>query len=740
MSHMDDFFQALKSERPFDSNRVSEPSRSDIDVKNIHSQPFHRLIRMAEGALRSHQARDRNGSGVMLLGSAGVGKSHLLSRLYRWAHDKGTDGQERAVFVYLHNVMADPEQLPRYLMRNVISFLSEGRQGEYEETQLFRLLQDAVRYGLNQKGLLKKLPPGHHPSLNDIEAALEVLQRNRERRERDLLDVLLRVYINLLHAKQGEAHRGEIVEAALDWLSGDPVESDLAKKLGIATSGTEGSIRLLDDDHLEQVFLLLTDIAAVAGRPFILCVDQVDNLSKEKVIALTDFLHKLLDDARNLLVVTSGVKGTVEQLREQEIIKPSTWDRVAEAQLDLHLPSAADTLDIIVGRLRRFRKPYEALPAVAAAITKDPLFPLTTDWWREQARDAIQLHPRKVISWARDVWEAEIQRLENQGEAPWLAAWPSHDPIDIKPERRLEEAVDERVQIKLQESIAQRRLHQGSLPPDAGNLRALMEALLAHCLNRSPYTLVELNRPPVPQGKQRLPAFDLLTREKRPSDKITVTSGVALVITRDGHTTYHALNRMLPDKSGVDHRILVTDKRRPLKSTPGVQGLYQKLKDLGEASFRHIELSFEDHARLDALVTVLAQARVGDLEIEYPQGNFRRLEENEVVDAYHRMDLFRQHPLLREFVTEEAPTPTEGAITLDEERIRQLIREGLEKYPSYTTRRVAFAVAMNDSKLIESFPLVQQQINDIATRMHDEGLLTAIAQDDVLRLEKYSQG
>jgi hypothetical protein len=44
----------------------------------------------------------------VLLGGAGIGNSHLPSRLHRWAVE-----QDRACYVFLHDILADPDRLPR---------------------------------------------------------------------------------------------------------------------------------------------------------------------------------------------------------------------------------------------------------------------------------------------------------------------------------------------------------------------------------------------------------------------------------------------------------------------------------------------------------------------------------------------------------------------------------------------------------------------------------------------------
>ena len=88
--HPADFFAALRDGNPFASNRVSEPSDYDVDVPAIHAAEFDRLV-----ALAGHAQRSASGVGAVLLGGAGVGKSHLLSRLGRSLTEMGLAPEER---------------------------------------------------------------------------------------------------------------------------------------------------------------------------------------------------------------------------------------------------------------------------------------------------------------------------------------------------------------------------------------------------------------------------------------------------------------------------------------------------------------------------------------------------------------------------------------------------------------------------------------------------------------------
>src|SRR5262249_20464414 len=118
-----------------------EPSAYDVDVPAIHAASFDRLVALADKAIKSP-----SGIGVALLGGAGVGKSHLLSRLYRWANEPGAEGGPRACYVYLHNILADPDRLPRYLLKYVVSRLSNGGRGPLFQTPLFGFLDRAFRH------------------------------------------------------------------------------------------------------------------------------------------------------------------------------------------------------------------------------------------------------------------------------------------------------------------------------------------------------------------------------------------------------------------------------------------------------------------------------------------------------------------------------------------------------------------------------------------------------------------
>jgi hypothetical protein len=95
-----DFFEAVRAGNPFLVNRVDRALDENlVDVDTIHETAFKKIV-----ALGRQAQRDNRGIGVTVWGEAGVGKSHLLARLNRWAH-----AEPQAVYVYLHNLQASPE-------------------------------------------------------------------------------------------------------------------------------------------------------------------------------------------------------------------------------------------------------------------------------------------------------------------------------------------------------------------------------------------------------------------------------------------------------------------------------------------------------------------------------------------------------------------------------------------------------------------------------------------------------
>lgn len=715
-----DFVHGFRGSNPFAKNRVSEIADADVDVPGINEKPFLRLKRRASEA----PELDR-GTGVLLVGGAGMGKSHLLARLCQWA-----TRESGATAVFLHNVVASPEHMPRYLLRATISSLAGHSPEAYPQSRLYEILNRAIAHQLKAEGQDTGVP-----AVPLRLATLRGLGRGLPSVENQVMTALAGFLEAAADAGNPSAERR--ARAAVAWLSGESIEEHDAAALGLPVTDEEGST-LLHDGSLEAVFRVLARLARVGESSFILCVDQVDNLNDEQVSALAAFLHLLIDHTPNLLAIVSGVKQSMVRFSEEGVIPEAAWDRIAHHRVELARISPAEARELLTARIEHFMRPFRQVPELAELRRRDPLFPLDEAWLTRRLGEQRELRPRDVILWARDRWEEQQDHLDQEGVDAWLKAWPEGETSRRKRPTApptAEDAIGKLVRNKLLESIHQRKLRPETLPPDADNLAELAQELLEHCRGDSRYSLIGLSPCPA-RGKK--PAYAFYADERR-DDDVTIKNGVTFITTENKTAATYALKRMLEDGSPPDKRILVTDEeRRPL--TLGAKGreYYDQLLALENDRFLHIELDFESYAGLDALAGVLGSARVGDLELEYPPGTTRALEEASVLEALHRNNKFIAQPLLRELLTEEitGPEPV-GESAVSDQDLREYIMAQLSWRLGLTTLEVAQSYMQNKRGEIPNTTSEQlhNQIVGVAHRLHAEKLLHATAQDDTLFLQ-----
>ncbi len=730
---LEEFLHAFRDTNPFSANRVNEPSSYDVDVEEINSKQFDRLVKLSAEAIRTN-----SGIGVVVYGGAGVGKSHLLSRLYRWAQGP-PNGSQRACYIYLHNVLAEPERLARYLLKCVVSRLSEGGRDPLHTTPLFRFVDRAIRYALDGAGI----------QVDNVSAHLkEAVEAYRKRfftsnvESRYIFEVLFHFWRYARPEKAADPSRRHMASQALTWLSGDEIDAQDAMKFNLRVEG-DRAVMLQDDQDVEHVFAALSTFAKVSGQPLILCIDQADNLDPEKLTRLVRFLHVLNDHTPNLLSIVCGVKSTLLRYAEDGVIPEAAWDRLAQYQIDLKRLPVVDARKIIEARLQRFLEPFEGLEAVNRRFKEDRLFPLGEEWLKAQVGDALEIRPRDILTWARDAWEDEQAGMERVGVLNWIrgrnAAGPAvSDPkpapnATVKPAAEL---IDAAIDKKMEEHSSELKLHQGSLPPDAGNLSGLVEALLSHCLDdKLTYTLRAVARTKKKGGK--LPPYDLLIHEQRDQDGIKVSTGLCIV-TNGGISATAALRRLLEDENPPEHRLLVTDARKKLSKTGQAAEYYRDLQKLGVDRFQHIEISAAQYAQLDALRATIDMAKSGDLEIEERPRSPRAVLESEVIASHHRKDRFRAHPLLRPLLTEDPPAPVAPPAAKDPgvklKELRQFIMGQLAWQMGTTAKALAksYAAAMPVPRATPEvlWPVVKAA----AENLHREGKVHATPQDDDLFL------
>lgn len=621
MMDLTDFEQAFLGQRPFASDRVTEPRLIYPDIEDIHKDQFDRLIRRA-----LEVTKEKTGRGVTILGDSGVGKSHLLGRLYRWCHHG-----PRATAVFLYNLLVAPERLPRYLLASIVSVLTNGRRGDYGDCAFYELWQAAVRQ-------TQKLDPEAPIDLAAAEAAVRALSDTETPLDRAIRVVLLRVGMNMHDAHLGSENVNEgVIEAGLDWLSGAEIEPERVALLGLS-EGSEFGYGLSDDEGVKAALTVFADLSGRVGRPFILVIDQFDNLSEPQVQATTRFLHVLIDQVPNFLGVLSGVRANVLSLVERDVIPAANWDRVAEERVDLQIVSPDLAYEVVAQRIDAFRTPFHKLPEIAEAVGRDAFFPLTRRYFEARIGGALGVRPRQVIRWARQAWDEEADKCGGMGVAAWLGQWSSEDAgysRSTRPVMDWEAVVAETVEAKRSEQRDERTKNPGSLPPDASNVEELLRRLFDVAISDPTCGLAGVEKAPPRSGRH----FDLVyTDDSR--------SGVAIVMAARAHASTRRLRELANYSNKPDRTVVITHERRPIQAPRTSKGaLYlQELKSLGSA-FSSLRLDLWIHSDLDALVSVLLQARLGDIEVEWGRGH-KRVTEDDVVKAWRTTQTLAEVPVL----------------------------------------------------------------------------------------------
>jgi hypothetical protein len=737
------FFEHVRYANPFDVNRVGQGGVADTDAEPVHHAAFTRLLELVDQA-----RRQQVGVGTLLWGEAGIGKSHLLARLGAWA---GPDSKH-AVFVYLSNLQAAPSQLPRSLLRCTLSILTRGRTSGFHDTLLYRIIRAAVRQALDYDG-------SRQYTFDEAETAFQQLVDELCDQgpgqpgfvDRAVFAALFRFFCSAYAARSGPDDGRSAL--AVRWLSGDPLDRDEAHALGLPAPREE-TTALEDDMQVRSVLVALAQVAKYREQPLLLCCDQVDSLDAEQCGALTRFLHGLLDCAPNLLVITCGVRETLQRWLNDGDIQQATWDRLTQYELMLQRVSPHEARQIVQVRLHPFQEPFLALEPVRGLVQQDILFPLGEAWAREFLADKVEVRPRDVINWAREGWRREQELLRQQGGAEWLARWPERKPGKpdgvVLTDEELRQRIDEKVSLKVQELKRQRQLEPQTLPPDGDNLAGLIEALLQRCLNApSRDGLLAVERVPARRyGPQ--PPYHLRLRHRGPVGAESGT-GLRCVVVSNRTSMSARLRRLADDTQPPDRLVLVTDERRPLEPGPVGKEYLDCLQSRHGRCFHVMQLSFDQYAELEALQAVVGLARAGDLEIELPGGQARRVHEEEVIASHHRCRRYQAHPLLALLLQAGPPAeppspPPEEPVTVkpldngspSDKDLREFImgRLAITMGASSQELAVQYQDYLSRKQIAWELPACKARLEAAAQQLHADGLVHATPFDDNLWLMK----
>ncbi|MFM8476054.1 MAG: ATP-binding protein [Planctomycetaceae bacterium] len=659
------FSRHLRLNNPFDDNRITRTDLVPDSVESIHLKAWNELLLQTQRASAGSIARS-----VLITGPPGIGKSHLLARFREWAVT------ERHPFVYLLNLQSGPRDLLRSIVRGTLQSLSRDISRTPFQCRLFKLVHGAVT------AAGQRYAPGEELSLPRAERLYlrlvdeYALPRGTARVLWALFDDIYR-----LHFKQPLGHTHQI---ALQWLAGDAIDPQHARELQLFTATADEGVAA-SNEELREILQVLCRFASFRSRSLILAFDQIDTLSEDQVRAWTATAHGLLDLCPGLMLVCSGVDSTLYQWTQKNWVSRASWDdRIRQFSIPLSGIHADEARQMIRRRLQRSLAPFANTPEIAAAIARDPDFPLGQDWLHQQLQETdgttrTDLRPRDVMNLAARRWEHCFRQAEAAGLEFWLqhtVATPDHKIPDTPPVPTAATAstaatttatpatpasLDTFLADRLNHHLQLRSQSADALPVDPGNLLGMLHKLLLLCQHsaepwRSSHypTLLDCREALRPGAGPA--TFHLLIEHFERSTGRRKKIGLAVLENANAHSATALLKRLrtqLNQDSAVDHALLLTDARRPLNTGTQGQGYLSDLQaDPGRFTLH--QLPFTDYAQLDAITHLIRNAAAGELYAAFSGEAGRVLSELEVVEWLHRTGRLIAIPLLQ-MLTQHIP-------------------------------------------------------------------------------------
>lgn len=709
------FVDRILASSPFQRVRITDPTHVEFDVSSIHAEAYQRIMQAADDSLTVTQQFLKDPervpelvpeSGLLLLGDAGVGKSHLLARVGKQCAKAG-DG-----FVYLHNMQVRPCDLPRYVLKCFVNSLAFDRRDSFHQTPLYKLIDHAICNAAQVIGVTQV-------TVNNLEQAIAGFARYLQGDEA-IFRVIFRFYFHSRlqlesKDKNRSTHHGKIAAIAARWLKGDLVEGHHGNSIGILVRpGTE--ILEMADHQIQDAIITIARLAAVSQRRCILCFDQCENIAAESLQELSQFLQGLIDHGTptNLVSIVAGVRSELLARLDQAVISTAAAARLnATRPVELRFLTRDEAKTLIHDRLHEFFERSSDMSEDAKPFFRnDSLFPLGEHWLAETMGDIAGFRPRDLMIQANDRWRENQVAIRKLGAEQWLKQWPrlsGGPPEDNEPPQN----VHGEILSKVEEEKNRQLLQPGLLPPDGGNLKGVIEKLLGYCAAAPErYSLRQ-----VASGARP----DELKVVEECGDQV-VRNAVKVVVTGSATSTAARL-RQLIDTVDIQRRVLVTDQRCELAMGAAGTSYFNSLTSLGDG-FKHYKLSLAQYAEMHAMLAVIGEAHSGDVEVRGENNKLRRITPEEVVECFHEQDLFRKQELLAEFLCEPTVPQLKPTVDMDEARFREFVRSRLALLMGANLTELLRRYALENATE-STFDQLLPRARDVVMQMHEDDEVVA---------------
>jgi GTPase SAR1 family protein len=345
-----------------------------FDVGSIQQAAFEQCLKALDNVSSGKS------DSLLIYGSPGAGKTHLLSRFQQHLFETAKDAPDQAlrcVFVAVR-LQSSPTRLWQCVRQRLASDLLRQEHGV---TQLQRLVahQIAAERGESPRAwvVAMRVLTG-----TEGESISEHLQRTAQR-----LDLDRDVCVVLDHL----VHRRYTFDATA-WLKGDSLPETILDKLGV---GKE------EEEREDLARRVVTALCRLAGEtlPIVFCFDQLESLQRypkdnEAFFRFGRMAADLADADPNVLIISCIQSAFVDDLRTN--VREADRDRAIKRQATLEPLTRAQIELLVRQRLERVAELKEL-----STRSKNPLFPLDAAFLDELFQKTTRT-PRKIIAKCSD--------------------------------------------------------------------------------------------------------------------------------------------------------------------------------------------------------------------------------------------------------------------------------------------------------------------------------------------------
>lgn len=380
--------ETLKLRNPFISASISDPwTDTEPDVPSIHQDVFDFILQ----AIEQKRTRPQSGIAGLILGEAGAGKTHLITRL----HKRALKDFKTLLFSYIQPI-EDPGQTFRYLLKEIVINLCRPIVANKPVTQLDILLGRVLTELLIKKIRIKQITSVEQRELIKKQKAdptffyrSALLQKvmNSMALEKFGSDFLLTEYPNLDEQFLKTFFRFRLAHLrapALSWLKGVVLDEADAQALDVA-----GRLKANDSFLEQEARTILFSLGLLLARynyVLLVCFDRMENLETEAHLFAFGKMVELLVDQVPAMLPLAFFRGQLWEERFKPRLNEHVVSRLATNRMILKGCDLEAALNIVQARLAFA---YELTPS-------DDFFPFEKEQLEASFGREV-LSPREVI-------------------------------------------------------------------------------------------------------------------------------------------------------------------------------------------------------------------------------------------------------------------------------------------------------------------------------------------------------